>query len=362
MTKKKEIYQLDDEGRVAAAKVVAEWTAIARRATPQTADEREQVIEAAQELYRVADLTPPPRERIVIVPSPMCGVFAAGAADHVWSDKKDAKRVVRVLEKMREVSISNPDLSRWHVGSEKVAAACRKIGGKGAIEAAGEAFGMYQGGNMWASSVAFVVFGRDHAKLAERGLIDPNLYEKYRPWDTLARLSGFRWVHEQFCVISDFPTQFMVDAAGLGHNERGPYARWADGFALYSRHGVRVPARWVEERDKVAPSEVLRCENVEQRAAGAALIGWPRMLKSLKCKVIHDSGIDSVGQLIELTLPGLPDPGRFLKAICPRNGVIVEGVPYVSDVDNLPIETAFHAQAWRIGDRQDEYQHPPRRT
>jgi len=31
-------------------------------------------------------------------------------------------------------------------------------------------------------------------------------------------------------------------------------------------------------------------------------------------------------------------------------------------IDNLPIETALHAQAWRIGDALSEYQHPPRRT
>ena len=86
------------------------------------------------------------------------------------------------------------------------------------------------------------------------------------------------------------------------------------------------------------------------------------MLSVLKSKVIDDSGSDDIGQLIELTLPGLAEPGRFLKARCPRNGIIVEGVPRVSDIDGLPIETALHAQAWRIGDPLSEYQHPPMRT
>ena len=77
---------------------------------------------------------------------------------------------------------------------------------------------------------------------------------------------------------------------------------------------------------------------------------------------MDDSGSPDIGQLIELELPGLPEPGRFLKAVCPRNGIIVEGVPRVSDIDGLPIDTALHAQAWRIGDSLSDYQHPPVRT
>jgi len=86
------------------------------------------------------------------------------------------------------------------------------------------------------------------------------------------------------------------------------------------------------------------------------------MLSVLSARVIDDSGNDDIGALIEMNLPGLSEPGRFLKAKCPRNGIIVEGVPRVSDIDGLPIDTALAAQAWRIGDPQSEYIHPPRRT
>jgi hypothetical protein len=47
---------------------------------------------------------------------------------------------------------------------------------------------------------------------------------------------------------------------------------------------------------------------------------------------------------------------------CPRNGICVEGIPYVSDIDNLPINSALAAQAWRIGDPQSDYIHPAHRT
>ena len=131
---------------------------------------------------------------------------------------------------------------------------------------------------------------------------------------------------------------------------------------IHAWHGTRVPAHWIEDRDTLDPAEVIRAENVEQRAVGASIVGWPKMLKVLEARVVDDSGNQDIGQLIELTLPGLPDPGRFLKARCPRNGLIVEGVPYTSDIDGLPIETALAAQAWRIGDPQSEYIHPETRT
>ena len=114
-------------------------------------------------------------------------------------------------------------------------------------------------------------------------------------------------------------------------------------------------------RSTLDPNEVIKVAEVEQRAAGAAIVGWPRMLAVLKAKVIHDSGSPDVGQLIELKLPGLSSPGRFLKAECPRNGTIVEGVPRHDDA-GLPIETALHAQAWRVGLHPSEYRHPEVRT
>lgn len=86
------------------------------------------------------------------------------------------------------------------------------------------------------------------------------------------------------------------------------------------------------------------------------------MIRSLDRKIIDGDPDSDVGALIELTMPGLDQPGRFLQALCPRNGTIVEGVPRISDIDGLPIETAIHAQAWRIGDPLSDYQHPPVRT
>ena len=109
------------------------------------------------------------------------------------------------------------------------------------------------------------------------------------------------------------------------------------------------------ERETIAPTEILKEQNVETRAAGAACIGWPRMLKQLDYKVIDSDPDPSHGELIDLTLPGLSQPGRFLKAECPRNGVICEGVP-------REIKSVLAAQAWRVGLEPSEFSYPEIRT
>jgi len=225
-----------------------------------------------------------------------------------------------------------------------------------------KAWSIYQGGSAWAGYGAYITFGRDYLKLQEKGVVSAEQYAKYAHWETLAKLSGFRFMHEDFCIISDRPVEYHVLEDGTPHCETGPFVRWADGTAFYALNGVHVPARWIEHKDEISPAEIIAHEDVEARAAGAAFLGWPRMLEHLQSRTIDDSGSDDIGQLIELTIPGLNEPGRFLKAWCPRNGYIVEGVPYVSDIDNKPINTALAAQAWRVGLTQTEYRHPSVRT
>ncbi len=233
---------------------------------------------------------------------------------------------------------------------------CKLLAGSFGLECATRWSSNYQGGNTWASYDCYLTAARDIL-----GLQLPS-HAAYAHWEQAAIHGGFRVMHEGFCMVSDFPEFIRIDDMNRPHCETGPSHRWRDGWSLYHWHGVSVPAHWIEQRATLDPNEVIKVENVEQRAVGAEIVGWPRMLDVLKVRVIHDSGNDDMGQLIELTLPGLREPGRFLKAKCPRNGIIVEGVPYISDIDELPIDTALAAQAWRIGDPQSEYTHPPQRT
>ena len=112
------------------------------------------------------------------------------------------------------------------------------------------------------------------------------------------------------------------------------------------------------ERETIDPSIILKEEDVELRVVGCAIIGWARVASELDQKVLDGDPETDVGALVEMTIPELPRPGRFLMAMCPRNGLICEEVPRESDIDGLPIETAIAAQAWRDMLPQSEYTHP----
>ena len=183
----------------------------------------------------------------------------------------------------------------------------------------------------------------------------------YSHWEQAAIHGGFRVMHEEFCLVSDFPEVLRVDDQNRPHCETGPSHRWRDGWALYHLWGIKVPAEWIENRDTIDPSEILKSPNVEQRAVGMRFLG-ARMISALKPRILDGDPNSEMGALVEVRLDGFPEPGRYLQAKCPRNNQIFEGVPRVSDVDGLPIETALHAQAWRVGDPLSEYVHPEVRT
>jgi hypothetical protein len=186
--------------------------------------------------------------------------------------------------------------------------------------------------------------------------------EKIEPLARIAANCGWVWFFAGAAIITDRPLVLKRDDRNRLHCEDGPALEYRDGFAIHAWHGVRVPAHWIENRADLDPSEVIRADNVEQRAAGAAIIGWPKMVGALKRKIIDGDPETEMGALIELTLPGLREPGRFLQAKCPRNGTICEGLPRISDIDGLPINTVLAAQAWRVGDPVSEYIHAEVRT
>ena len=208
---------------------------------------------------------------------------------------------------------------------------------------------------MWAAYDCYLTAVRDIL-----GLRLPQ-HAAYAAWEQAAIHGGFRVLHPEFCIVSDFPEVLRVDDQNRPHCENGPSHRWRDGWSLYYWHGVQVPAEWIEQRDTLDPMDVLRATNVEQRAAGMQILG-ARMIPALKPRVLDGDPETEIGALVEVRLPGFDQPGRYLQARCPRNGTIFEGVPRVSDIDNLPIDTALAAQAWRIGDPQSEYTPPDVRT
>ena len=280
----KYVYKLDDAGREAAKKVVAEWCNYVFRTGRMTPREREAVTDAVEALYRAGGLEPPPRHRIVIAPSPMVARFAAGAAAWIWYCRDKGRAATRAA--------TDDDLSRWFTGASGCVKAVSALAKEGGIRCAQLAYRLYQGGSAWAYVQAAIAFGRDHAKLAEHGAVSQAQYDKYAPWETLAKLSGFRFMHAKFCIVADRPLEYHIDDRHRPHCETGPFVRWADGSAFYSVHGVRVPAWVIEKRDTLTVAQIMAEDNAEVRRVMIGLYGRERFFSDAGAHVIEHLGED----------------------------------------------------------------------
>lgn len=88
----------------------------------------------------------------------------------------------------------------------------------------------------------------------------------------LSRLTDWRIMHWDFCVVSDLPEILEIDADDRPHSEIGPSLRWRDGWELYHWHGIRVPGSWILEQANLTSAEVEACESDLMRQAGREIL------------------------------------------------------------------------------------------
>jgi hypothetical protein len=178
----------------------------------------------------------------------------------------------------------------------------------------------------------------------------------------LAKNSGWVWMYGDLAIVSQKPIRVTL-LNGRLHDEKRAAVEYADGTRVYAFNGVVLPEKWVIERDTMDPSEIFECSDTDVRAAGIALYGYSRVKHKLNYRVVEGDPETDIGALVEISIPGLRAPGRFLEAICPRNGPVWLGVPKVNPWDgNKPIKTAVGAQAFLARLPESAYQHPPIRT
>jgi hypothetical protein len=232
---------------------------------------------------------------------------------------------------------------------EKGAAeACFSLAGAKGIECAKNWNKVYQGGNMWGSLECFLSAARDILGLK---LLQHDAYEA---WEQAAIHGGFRVMHEDFCLVCDFPEILKVDAENRPHGETGPSHRWRDGWSLYHWHGVNIPAEWIENRASLTPQMALTWENIEQRRAACEILGWGSILKALDAKIIDTDNDPEIGELVEVEIPEIGRE-KFLRVLCGTGRQFALPVP-------PEMTTALEAQAWTWGMDGDSFIKPEIRT
>ena len=359
-----EKYSLTEEHKAQLKPWADKWIANALSTAPMTQEDRDICVTAAIGMYAAANLKAP---RVVFVSSPIVGAFAAGYAAAIVYRRKQgladefdlsdtSSEVVRAtLEavgaappQQRKIARQKkkPDTSKWYVLPQDYRKGAEELGvGKFGLDCAARSWGFRQGGNQWSGWSAYLSFFRHVVKLGETHGVD---FSKWAHWETLSERSGVRYVHEDFCIISDRPRVLKVDDQNRPHCPDGPYCEWSDGFALYAFRGTRIPAKWILDKSSLTPETALTHSNIEERRAAAEILGWAEVLAALKPVVIDEDRDPEIGTLLQVDLPDSKG-SKFLKVRCGTGRSFVLPVP-------SEMKTALQANAWTYNLEPGQFQ------
>ena len=136
---------------------------------------------------------------------------------------------------------------------------------------------------MWAWWECYLTAGRDILGLR----LSP--HEKYAAWERCAIEGGFRIMHDEFCIVSDFPSRLLVDAQKRPHCDDGPSHRWRDGWSLWHVHGVCVTEQIVMRPETLTIEQIKNENNVEVRRVMIERYGEERYIADSGMRPIaHD--------------------------------------------------------------------------
>ncbi|MEG4573793.1 hypothetical protein QUA56_14025 [Microcoleus sp. N3A4] len=148
---------------------------------------------------------------------------------------------------------------------------------------------------------------------------------KYNPikWQALQSLTtqcGWIFTYEKVCIVCDRPRILSFDSQHRLHAEGGPAIQFADGYSIYSYHGVTLP----EKYGKIHPHEwqpqwLLEEENAELKRVLIQGIGYDRIARELAAVELdtwQEYTLLKIDKNVDL------EPIYLLKMTCPSTGFI----------------------------------------
>ena len=296
-------------------------------------------------LYAAAGLKKP---RIVLVPSPFVGRLASGISAAIWHLRKNSNTndaatsaatyaatyaatdaatrdatynaTYNATDAAIDAAIdaANSKKSHWLLGLVKTLTPnaieftlrCIKL-----------SYRFYQGGNMWGYWQA-----RNEAMRDVLGLTGLDVWDKYQAWEDAAKAGGFRYMHEEFCIVSDFPEKLEIDEQNRPHSLTGPSHRWRDGFEIYHINGVRfddVDLYWKIVKDELTAEQVFAIENMEQRRIAYELMDKFKMKELANYKVLDHRDEDeqeNMDEVVSFDIDGFDEPFIYYHCECPTTG------------------------------------------
>lgn len=365
-----EKYTLTDEHRAQLKPWAEKWTANALRIERMNETDREAMRAAVKGLYESVDLAPP--ERIVFAEGPVTGAIATGLAAGIWYLRGDPKafefeatedmvlaeayRVAKVLVMRKpngaEILTRVLKVLAEAIGTESELPAIQshnrqatdkeKTLNKFLRACVSRWHNMRNGGNQWSGWVAFLSFFRHVVQLD----VD---YSKWHYYEEAAIHGGPRYMHEKFCIISDFPTTISMDEQKRPHAENGPAIAWNDGYDAYYWHGTKVDRRVVMEPESYTKEEMQELDNSEVVRALLERLGTEKFLERMEIEVVDRWADPKTGltyELLDLTNRLGEDQPKWLRMQSPA---LHDGTqPYFIEAVHPDLMTAKAARRWQI--------------
>ncbi|WP_339383529.1 DUF6745 domain-containing protein [Tychonema sp. LEGE 07196] len=144
-----------------------------------------------------------------------------------------------------------------------------------------------------------------------------------KEWATIQSLfkeCGFILANEDVCLVCDRPRILSFDSQHRLHAEGAPAIQFADGYSVYSYHGVTLP----EKYGKLHPHEwqpqwLLEEKNAELRRVLIQAIGYDRICEQLAAVELNtwqEYTLLKIDKNVDV------EPIYLLKMTCPSTGFI----------------------------------------
>jgi hypothetical protein len=177
----------------------------------------------------------------------------------------------------------------------------------------------------------------------------------------IARNAGWFLPHGKICWISERHNILRRDDRGRLHCENGPALSYPDGWNIYAVHGVRVPARIIEQPGSLTIAEIEKESNTEIRRVMIERYGPERFLFDSGAAEIHR---DAFGVLFKKELPNdepivmvrvvnsTPEPDgtltrdEALRQFSPESPVCHDGM--MLPLSQVPVSLRFKAYMHRV--------------
>ena len=119
----------------------------------------------------------------------------------------------------------------------------------------------------------------------------------------LARACGWWWPFENAVIFTERPQSIARDEANRLHSDIGPALKYPDGFSIFAWHGLRIPDKFITERDKITAEQIEAESNTEHRRVLLEIFGFARYEKERGAKLIKaDELHDKTRRLMEIKL------------------------------------------------------------